>query len=288
LKGQIVSNKLKELIILRIIISIIIAVFCCSNSHSQIIHKDDLRDFSAVLITTPVNKPSDWPSDQKFEKNKPLESQFHEFFIGKDSRELQNKFPGWNGSSTSTYSIISIPKNQRFNFVLNIPEEKIQLVLFRNNQFEGGTNYLTIWKVKGDSLEFKYLSDQPIYSGNRIKGLRSDYMINGSREIYLVTEMSNGYDFIDGLEFTFYQLPQSYELTEILTEYSRYTLPSINSKDGYYEMFSYDFIPPYYLITHSSKMTGTKVQDEQLGEYFEFKLDSTKSNLLNLRSKAQK
>lgn len=271
---------------MRIFLIVIFSIMIYGNSSSQTIHKNELKDFSAVLITTPVNKPPDWPAGQKFEKNKPLESQFHEFFIGRDSQELQKEFPGWDGTSTSTYSILSIPKNQRFNFVQYIPEKRIQLVLFRNNQFEGGTNYLTIWKPIGDSLEFKHLSEHPIYSGGRIKELRSDYMINDAGEIYLITEMANGYDYIDGLEFTFYRLSENYALTELLKANTRHTLPSINSEDGFYEMFSYEFINPHYLLINSSKMTGTKVQDDQLGEYFDLTLDSTESRLINLRTKA--
>lgn len=271
---------------MRISLIVLFAVLVYSNSYSQTIHKEELKEFSAVLVTTPLNKPSDWPSNQKFQKNEPLESEFHQFFIGRDSRELQKEFPQWDGKSTSTFSILSIPKNQRFNFILHIPEKKLKLVLFRNNQFEGGTNYLTLWKVKGDSLEFIHLSDHPIYSGNRIKGLRSDYLINDADELYFTTEMSNGYDYIDGLQFTFYQLSENYRLSELLNANKRYTLPSINSEKGFYEMFSYDFIEPFYLLINSSKMTGTKVQNDQLGEYFDFKLDSTNSELINLSIKA--
>lgn len=271
---------------MRILLILLFAVLLCGNSYSQTIHKDELEEFSAILITTPLNKPSDWPSDQKFVKNKPLETQFQEYFIGQNPREVRNEYPRWDGKSTSTISIISIPNNQRFNFILSIPEKRIQLVLFRNSQFEGGTNYLTIWKPKGDSLEFMHLSEHPIYSGNRIMGLQSDYLINQVDEIYLVTEMSNGHDFIDGLEFTFYQLSENYSLTELLKANTRYTLPSTNSEDGFYEMFSYEFINPHYLLLNSSKMTGTKVQDGKLGEYFDLELDSTESNLIDLRIQA--
>jgi hypothetical protein len=270
---------------MKILLILIFTVLFYNSSYSQTIHKDELKDFSAVLVTTPLNKPSNWQSERKFVKNKPLESQLHQYFTDRNPRELRNEFPRWDGKSTSTFSIISIPNNQRFNFALPIPEKRIQLVLFRNNQFEGGTNYLTIWKSKGDSLEFIHLSKHPIYSGNRIKGLRTDYLVNEADEIYLVTEMSNGYDFINGLEFTFYQLNDDYELTALLTEHSQYTLPSINSTDGFYNMFSYKFIDPYYLMINTSKMTGTKVQDDQLGEYFDFRLDSTDSELINLRAR---
>lgn len=271
---------------MKIILCLLFTVLIYSNSYSQTIHKEELKEFSAVLVTMPLNKPSTWPSDQKFQKNKPLKSEFHQFFIGRDSRELQKEFPQWDGKSNSTFSIISIPNNQRFNFTLSIPEARIQLVLFRNSQFEGSTNYLTIWKSIGDSLEFIHLSENPIYSGNRIKGLRSDYMINEAGDLYLTTEMSNGYDFYDGMEITFYQLSKDYHLTELLTKHSQYTLPSINSSDGFYEMFSYEFIQPHYLFMNSSRMSGSKIEDAQLGEYFDFKPDSTNSELINLSIKA--
>lgn len=271
---------------MKILLFLLFTLLIYTNSFSQTIHKDDVKDFVAVLATTPLNKPSNWQSDQEFVRNKPLESEFHEYFIGKNPRELQNEFPRWDGKSSSTYSILSIPNNQRFNFTLSIHEARIQLVLFRNNQFEGGTNYLTIWKSIGDSLEFIHLSEIPIYSGNRIKGLRSDYLINEAGVLYLTTEMSTGYDFYNGLEITFYQLSKDYDLTELLTKYSQYTLPSINSSDGFYEMFSYEYIQPHYLLMNSSRMSGSKVQDDQLVEYFDFKLDSTSSELINLSLKA--
>jgi hypothetical protein len=271
---------------MKIILFLLFTLLIYSNSYSQTIHKEDLKDFAAVLVTTPLNKPSNWQSDQDFVKNKPLEPQFHEYFIGQNPRELQSELPRWDGKSTSTFSIISIPNNQRFNFTLYIPEKRIQLVFFRNSQFEGGTNYLTIWKPKGDSLEFIHLSKTPIYSGNRIKGLRSDYMVNEAGDLYLTTEMSSGYDFYDGLEVAFYRLSKDYHLTELFNKYSQYTLPSIRSSDGFYEMFSYEFIHPHYLLMNSSKMSGSKIQDDQLGEYFDFKLDSTNSELINLSLKA--
>ena len=270
----------------RAILTLLLLVIAYANSYAQTIHKDELKEFSAVLVTVPLQKPSSWPADQKFMRNKPLEDQFHEYFIGRSPRELRKELPLWDGESVSAFSILSIPNNQRFNFVLPIPEINRTLVLFRNSQFEGGTNYLTIWKPKGDSLEFVHLAKHPIYSGNRIKGLRSDYMINEAGDLYLITEMSNGYDFYDGMELTFYQLSQNYRLTELVTGYSQYTLPGINAADGFKKTFSYEFIEPHYLLTHSSKLTGTKVTDDQKVENFDFKLDSTDAELINLSAKA--
>ncbi|MEX2363967.1 MAG: hypothetical protein WD597_10095 [Balneolaceae bacterium] len=269
-----------------LIITFVSIILLSPKVEAQTIHKNAIKEFVGVLVTTPLNKPDTWPDNQPFVKNKPLETSFYKYFLDANPWQLQKEFQ-YDGKSNSAYSILSVPDNSRYNFTLDIPEKDWKIIFFRNNQFEGGTNYISIWKTEGDSLHFHHLLKSPLFSGIAIMGIDSKYMINAYDEVFLATLTMNPNENYEGYLYSFYKLNSDFTITHLFEERTASSFSGIELKPETKrkDIFNYDYIQPHFLMINKITLNGKREGDMINGrEYYNYQISDSTIVLKNLNN----
>ncbi|MGF1668850.1 MAG: hypothetical protein ACFCU6_00265 [Balneolaceae bacterium] len=112
------------------------------RSYGQTIHKNDIYDFTAILITTPHQQPEKWPDGKDFEKYVSLRDSFylHTTTPNPSSEIFFQPFPNWH-DSISIKTTVFVPPHTQKGFQLDIPEKEWRLIMLNNGGYESSTNY---------------------------------------------------------------------------------------------------------------------------------------------------
>jgi hypothetical protein len=264
----------------KIFLFIFLIVLFTESVFSQTVHKDDLKDFVGVILTTPLNEPKNWSKDQEFQPIVPLDSSFHKYFITSDAWSIEKKYPhSWD--STSTFSIAMYPKNSKFNFELDVYEKRSKLVMLHNGGYEGSTSFLTLWTVDKDSLIFKHLFQTRFSAGLGMVGLEKNYKIDINRNLIFGVKGGGGDAGWTSGYYSFLYMHNK-KLTELIQKsYGS----DIQSQREYIVL--YELLDSRTLLTNTFEFTFTVHKDTtergSTWTYYNRKLVSSEHELINLK-----
>ncbi len=263
-----------------------VVIFFNSTAISQIIHKDDIKNFVGVLKTTPLNEPRERRdnhkiiveqfSKSKYEANKPLSTSFETYDVTTKIDSMEKRYPHtWD--SSSTYSVIRYPDNPDLKFQLYLKQNYIYLIFFHNGMFEGGTSYLTLWREIGDSLVFIKLYQMAFRVGIGYISFPGDYVINENQEFIFVTFSASGDNLSSYGRYDFYYLDKEYILTELL---SRTFFADYDRK--HQSTMVYKFLDMRTLLLHKYDFTYQEYK-ESFYTFMDRKMYGSTFELINLK-----
>lgn len=262
-----------------VLLLIIVSFLIPTPSLAQVIHKDDLEHFVAILKTSPPDIPGNFPKDSLYVRNKPLEDHFTDFFIKKPD-DLDQLYPlvDEEGNLNSRLNLGSDYSHLR---TLQFYDRQKMIVLLHNQRFESGTYYLTTWIVEGDSLRFDKLYNNPLGVGIGSMRIDQNHRIFGGNRFFVLQKITPGMGY-EGGSFHLFQLSRYGNFFELWqSEY----YSDLQSDTGTEHIVLYQFLPGMDFLVQEYWYDLTKKREDGSARphgSIERNLNDSKHQLLNL------